>query len=134
MTREEVSLKLRSVLESKPEVKVCLLFGSAAEGKLIAKSDIDIAICGDNAFSHDFLAELQVAITERLGREVDLLDMARLNGIILRQVITTGKKIINKKPDLLAHYIKKVLFFSEDMLPNYQMILKAKAKRFADGY
>ena len=134
MTREEVSLKLRSVLESKPEVKVCLLFGSAAEDKLRGKSDIDIAVCGDNAFTHDYLAELQLEIAERLEREVDLLDMARLNGIILKQVITTGKKIINKKPDLLAQYIKKMLYFNEDMLPNYQMILKAKAKRFAHGY
>lgn len=134
MTREEVSLKLRSVLESKPDVKVCLLFGSAAEGKLRVKSDIDIAVCGDNAFTHDYLAELQLEIAEKLEKEVDLLDMARLNGLILKQVITTGKKIINKKPDLLAQYIKKMLYFNEDMLPNYQMILKAKAKRFAHGY
>ena len=134
MTREKVILKLRSVLDMKPEVKVCLLFGSAAEDKLGVNSDIDIAICGDNAFTNDYLAELQVAITEKLKTEVDLLDMARMNGLILRQVITTGKKIINKRPDLLAHYIKKMLFFSEDMFPNYQMILKSKAKRFAHGY
>jgi len=134
VTREEVSLKLRSLFEKKPEVVTCLLFGSAAEGKLGVNSDIDIAICGNSAFTHDYLAELQVAIAERLGTEVDLLDMARLNGLILRQVITTGKKIVNKNPDLLAHYIKKMLFFSEDMYPNYQMILKAKAKRFAHGY
>lgn len=134
MTREEVSLKLRSLLEKKPEVVICLLFGSAAEGKMGVNSDIDVAICGDKAFTHDYLAELQLAIAERLGTEVDLLDMARLNGLILRQVITTGKKILNKNPDLLAHYIKKMLFFSEDMYPNYQMILKAKAKRFAHGY
>lgn len=134
MTREEVSLKLRSLLEKKPEVVICLLFGSAAEGKMGVNSDIDVAICGDKAFTHDYLAELQLAIAERLGTEVDLLDMARLNGLILRQIITTGKKILNKNPDLLAHYIKKMLFFSEDMYPNYQMILKAKAKRFAHGY
>lgn len=134
MTREEVSLKLRSLLEKKPEVVICLLFGSAAEGKMGVNSDIDVAICGDKAFTHDYLAELQLAIAERLGTEVDLMDMARLNGLILRQVITTGKKILNKNPDLLAHYIKKMLFFSEDMYPNYQMILKAKAKRFAHGY
>ena len=134
MTREEVSLKLRSLLEKKPEVVICLLFGSAAEGKMGVNSDIDVAICGDKAFNHDYLAELQLAIAERLGTEVDLMDMARLNGLILRQVITTGKKILNKNPDLLAHYIKKMLFFSEDMYPNYQMILKAKAKRFAHGY
>jgi predicted nucleotidyltransferase len=134
VTREEVSLKLRSLLEKKPEVVICLLFGSAAEGKMGVNSDIDVAICGDKAFTHDYLAELQLAIAERLGTEVDLMDMARLNGLILRQVITTGKKILNKNPDLLAHYIKKMLFFSEDMYPNYQMILKAKAKRFAHGY
>ena len=134
MTIEEVSLKLCSVFETKPEVEVCLLFGSAAKGKSGVNSDIDIAICGDKAFTHDYLAELQVAIAERLGTEVDLLDMARMNGMILRQVITTGKKILNHNPDLLAHYIKKMLFFSEDMYPNYQMILKAKVKRFAHGY
>ena len=134
MTSEEIGLKIRSLLENKPGVEVCLLFGSAAAGKLGVNSDIDIAICGEKAFTPDYLAELQVAIAERLGTEVDLLDMARLNGLILRQVITTGKKILNKNPDLLARYIKKMLFFSEDMYPNCQMILKAKAKRFAHGY
>ena len=77
MTGEKVSQKLYSVFETEPEVEVCLLFGSAVEGKMGVNSDIDDAICGDKAFTHDYLAELQLAIAERFGTQVDLLDMAR---------------------------------------------------------
>ncbi len=134
VTLQGISTEILRILEKKPDVHLCLLFGSASKNKLRTSSDVDIAICGDESFSSECLAELQLELAEQLGMEVDLLDIARLNGLILRQVITTGIKILNKKPNLLAHYLKKMLFYTEDMLPNFRMMLKAKVKRFANGH
>jgi predicted nucleotidyltransferase len=111
-----------------------LLFGSAAERKLIdGGTDVDIAICGENSFSREFLADLQLTLSNEIRQEVDLLDMSRLNGLIHMKVITNGIRVINKKSELLAYHIKKMLFFREDMYPNFQMMQKAKVKRFAHG-
>ena len=135
MDRTEIVRRIALVLEKRPEIKVCLLFGSAAEdGAISERSDIDIAICADEPLVADRMAELQLSLSEELCRDVDLLDMHRLNGLILKKVITIGIKVINIAPELLAYHIKRMLFYSEDMYPNYLMMQKAKLKRFAHGH
>ena len=133
MTQKEICREIRRILDKKPEVQLCLLFGSASGNKTGIDSDIDIAIGGGKPFSPQYLADLQLAFTDQFGVDVDLLDLSRLNGLILREVITNGTKVVNKKPDLLAQYVKKMLFYNEDMFPNYRMMLKSKVKRFAHG-
>ncbi len=120
MTRDEIVSRICITLQDRQEVKVCLVFGSAAVGNLSPGSDLDIAVCGEKAFTHEYL--------------VDLLDMNRLDGLILSQILTKGLKAINRKPDLLAHHITRMLLYNADMYPNYQMMEKARVRRFAHGY
>ena len=133
MTREDVCNIVRTRLDAAPEVQVCLLYGSAAADTMCANSDVDIAICGDRQFPAEYLVDLQLSLAKDLGREVDLIDLPRINGLILTKVITKGIKIINKKPELLAYHMKRMLFYNADMLPNYKMMQMAKLKRFAYG-
>ena len=135
MNRKEIVSNLRTFFSCRAEIEVCLLFGSAAERDLVpANNDLDIAVCGEKAFDHELLADLQLELSEKFGRDVDLLDMNRLNGLILLKVITKGIKVVNNKPELLAFHIKRMLFYREDMYPNVQMMQKAKLKRFAHGH
>ena len=134
MKREEAIEKLKHILKYRSEVEVCLLFGSAAEKNDIPeRSDYDIAVCGNQEFETNYLADLQLDLSEVLKRDVDLLDLSRLDGLILMKVLTSGQKIVNKKPELLARHIKRMLFYREDMYPNYRMMQEAKIKRFAYG-
>lgn len=134
MDQEEIIRRITYFFEKRPEIRVCLLFGSAAENKPIPNSsDIDIAICGKEPLMIGHLAELQLGLSKALGRDVDLLDINRLNGVILMKVISNGIKVINNTPELLAYHIKRMLFYSEDMYPNYQMMQKSKIERFAHG-
>lgn len=134
MTRDEIVNRIRVQLQDRQEVKVCLVFGSAAAGNLSPGSDLDIAVCGEEAFTHEYLVDLQLLLSKEFGREVDLLDMNRSDGLILSQVLTKGLKAINREPDLLAYHIMRMLLYNADMYPNYQMMQKAKVRRFAHGH
>lgn len=96
--QEEIGPLAQCVVEILgPHAACIVLFGSAAQGRLTANSDVDIAylpreIQGDAAVRWcqlDRVAELDDA----LGRRVDLLDLSRSDPIINWQVIKTGAVI-----------------------------------------
>ena len=124
---------ITDTLNGEQEIKLCILYGSAASGRLRKESDIDIAIAGDVQFSRDYLVDLQLALSRRLGYEVDIVDIKNLEGLILSEILRKGKVLIKKDTGLYAEFIKKVINFNEDVLPNIRMILKKRAERFAGG-
>ncbi len=114
-------------------VLLCILFGSAARGRMTESSDVDLAVAGSGRFSTDHLADLQVRLSRAVGREIDILDIHRLEGLILKKALEGGVVIIKKDRSLYAHFIKKALFFDADFLPLTRRILKGRAERFARG-
>jgi hypothetical protein len=92
-----------------------------------------IAIAGKNAIPVESLVDLQIALSSDLEREVDLVDLSAIEGLILSEIFRKGKVLIKKDPSLYACYMRKVIYFNEDMLPNIRMILEKRASRFANG-
>jgi len=131
---EEIQQTIKEALSSEDSIRLCILYGSAASGRLHKESDIDIAIAGDVKFSRDYLVDLQLALSRKLGYEVDIVDMKNLEGLILSEILRKGKVLIKKDTRLYAEFIKKVIYFNEDVLPNIRMILKKRAERFARGH
>ena len=122
-----------SVLQKYKNIKLVILFGSASKDKLTKWSDIDIAVSNNDKISKSLLADMQLDLEKNLKRSVDLLDMQEINGIILKQVLTTGKVLIKKDTLLHAALMKKMVYFDADMLPGIRYILKKRAQRFIDG-
>jgi uncharacterized protein len=114
-------------------VLLCVLFGSAARDRMTESSDVDLAVAGAGKFSADHLANLEIRLSRAIGREIDILDLHRLEGLILKKALEAGVVIIKKDRSLYAHFIKKMLFFDADFLPLTRRILKARAGRFAHG-
>ncbi len=131
---EKIQQIINEILGSDSRIKLCILYGSAVAGRLTDRSDIDIAIAGDAPFKAENLVELQLELSRRLGREVDLVDMKNLEGLILSEILRHGIVLIKKDKALYAGYIKKVIYFNEDVLPGMRMILKKRAERFASGH
>jgi len=131
---DEIQQIIKDILSTEERIKLCILYGSAASGRLRKDSDIDIAIAGDVLFSREYLVDLQLTLSRRLCREVDIVDMKNLEGLILSEILRKGKVLIKKDTGLYAEFIKKVIYFNEDVLPNIRMILKKRAERFARGY
>jgi len=68
---EGVGSELRTNLNKLGKIKYALIFGSFANGKEIATSDIDILIIGDT--KEENLIEAISNIEERIGREVNYI-------------------------------------------------------------
>jgi predicted nucleotidyltransferase len=86
-----------------------------------------------HSLSPEHKVSLLLDLEKTLGRKVDLLDLATAHGVILTEVLTKGEIIVNKRPLVYAELMKKMLFYNEDMLPNYRMMLRARAEKIAQG-
>ena len=133
MNINSISNKIINILKNYKEVKLTILFGSASKGKITSWSDVDIAISGRDALSSSLLADIQLELEKNLKRPVDLLDMKVINGLILKQILTSGKVLIKKDALMYAGYLKKMVYFDADMLPGIRYILKKRVQRFIDG-
>jgi len=124
--------KIEEILNDYPEITIAILFGSTATGQAKKESDIDIAIATENALGVQKMVDIQLALSHILQKEVDLLDIHTLNGIILREIFKNGRIIIKKDTSLYPKLLRKLWYQHEDMLPNIRHIIKTQAKRFAN--
>ena len=129
----ELITKLKEALEGNAEIRLALLFGSYATGKAGPDSDIDIAIAYDRKLTMEERIELAQRLSTLLNKEIDLVDLKVASGILLQQIISNRKTIINRDAKLYGDIIAKQITEELDFLPLYEQILKAKRERFING-
>ena len=130
MEIEKIKDQRVTVIKDYPVCRLCILYGSAAENRLTERSDIDVAVAGEEPLEKELLVTLNIELTKVFGREADVLDIHKVDGIILSEIIGKGS-VIKKDVVLYAYFMKKVMFFHADMLGNIRYILQARAKRIA---
>ncbi len=131
---EKIKQIIRDELKNENNISLCILYGSAATGRMTKQSDVDLAIAGKEMFDLEYLADLQVRLSLNLGYEVDLVDMNRIEGLILKEILKNGIVLIKKNSSIYADFIRKAIYFDSDVLPNIRMILKHRAEKFARGH
>lgn len=67
------------------------LFGSSAQGTAHRASDMDIAVLGPQPLAPASRFDLQEALASRLGRDVDLVDLATATPVMAIQVVAAGR-------------------------------------------
>jgi uncharacterized protein len=130
---EKLLEPIRSVLLKHPDIKLCILFGSAAVGRASANSDLDIAVAGYQALSGDEYLELMAEFSSATHHEIDLLDLATATGVILKQALSKGIVLQNLDKNLYAQHISRMLFNQADMMPYHDRILRERRERFLNG-
>lgn len=89
---------LQRAFRTEPNVRLAVLYGSAARGDDLEDSDIDLLV----AFHHEEGADtvrLATALRRRLGRDVDVVSLARIENrtpLLLLQVINEGRVIADR--------------------------------------
>jgi predicted nucleotidyltransferase len=106
-----------------PEIKLGILFGSMRRGQEVAASDLDLGVDAGRRLSANEKIALIEDLAELSGRPVDLIDLASAGGVILRQIVTTGKVVHCTDRHLYAELIKKMLFHEADWMPYRSRIL-----------
>lgn len=120
-------------LASDPGIKVAIVYGSAASGKLRPDSDVDVAVLFDKPLGVDARLALQGELADALRREVDLVDLHRLGGEILHQILTKGRVVIQNDASAYFRIIQCMVYNEEDFMPQVRRALRARIERFANG-
>ena len=129
----EITAQAKKVLHTEQGLKLAILYGSAATGKLRTDSDVDIALLLDCPLSAERKMELISRLERELRREVDLVDLFSSSGTILKQVLSKGRVLIQTKPGKLAGLVRKMIYNQADMMPYVSRTLIERQRRFIRG-
>jgi predicted nucleotidyltransferase len=82
------------VLDSREDVRLAYVFGSAARGRAHATSDIDVAVLFAGEPAPATLDQLTEILEDASGRAVDLVDLAKAPPLLAHQVISKGTCLV----------------------------------------
>lgn len=116
-----------------PAVVSAYLFGSVAAGREHRESDVDLGILldwGRHAAPEDrfaqrlrFAAELPAAVG---GREVDVVILNDAPPLLARAIVTKGRRIVCREPDLDHAFVRQALSRAADFEPWFRRMTKLK--------
>jgi uncharacterized protein len=108
------------VAEAIPDAQALYVFGSAAEGRLRADSDLDIAVLGPTPVESLRLFELAQSLTGIAGREVDLVDLRSVPLTLQAQIVGRGRRLATFGPE------GAVSFFENQILSRYTAFVEER--------
>jgi predicted nucleotidyltransferase len=113
---------VHEVLERHPRLRLAVVFGSVASGKARPDSDLDLAVAADTALVAAEKTALISDLALRLGRSIDLIDLARVGEPLLGQILIHGKRILGSE-EVIAELLRRHLFDMADFVPYRNRIL-----------
>ena len=99
---ESLLERLGDLPKSVPDLRLLVLFGSAAKGQAGAKSDLDLAVLCEGPADLD---ALYLALAPRLRTDrLDLVDLRRAGPILAFEVARSGRPLFQKSPGLFRQF------------------------------
>lgn len=127
------AVRAQKILCEEPDLKLAIIYGSAATGKMRADSDVDIALLFDRPLNTEKKMEIIARLERELKREVDLVDLFSLNGTILQQILTRGRLLVPGMPGVLTRLVQRMIYNQTDMMPYVTRTLLERQQRFVHG-
>ena len=129
----EILQTVKETLEETEAVVLTIVYGSLASDTLRDDSDVDVAVLCHTELHAEEKLILTQTLGERLGREVDLVDLRAASGVLLKQILTKGKILIKRDDGAYAELLKRMIYNQEDYMPYFQRALKERMERFVNG-
>ncbi len=96
ISKEDMVERLADLERVAPAIELVVLFGSAATGRARPRSDLDIAVRGDDVVDLD---ALYLALAPRLGTDrLDLVDLRMAGSILAFEVARHGQPLFERAP------------------------------------
>lgn len=121
-TLTDIDLQLREVLAHFPSLVLALVFGSVAQGRQRADSDLDIAVAARQALTATEKIDIIAALAERTGRPVDLIDLKVVSEPLLGQILRHGRRLMGSD-GAYGQLISRHLFEQADFMPYRTRVL-----------
>ena len=118
-----VQAAIEQVLTHHPSIVVAILFGSLAAGKSRNDSDLDLAVASTTPLDTQTRLQLIEELAVKLGRPVDLIDLAQTHGPLLHQILTKGRLLTCTDRTRYADLLLRVIYEEADVMPYYRRIL-----------
>lgn len=108
-------------------VRLAVLFGSAARGKVSADSDLDVGVSLDQGI--DFSTTLGVMLERAAGRPVDLVRLDEAPPLLRFEIARDGLVLVERAPDAWAEFRAHAMIDWWDWAPTARMMHEAMAAR-----
>ena len=128
--KEEIIDTIIPIIEHDTEIELCLMYGSTVQDRLTERSDIDIAIGSEHGISNQKCLEVSRILTLATDREVSVIAIEKMEGVILQEVLVKGITIKNTNVNFKANLIIRMLEFTEDILPFQLMGINKKVMEY----
>jgi predicted nucleotidyltransferase len=98
------------------------VFGSHARATATASSDLDLGLLSEPPLE---LARFRLMdeLARALGCEVDVIDLATASPLLVWEVLTTGRAILEVDPLAVESFVRRARFAAEDAEQRDRMIL-----------
>ena len=117
-----VDALLKGVLAQFPTLVLALVFGSVAQGRARADSDLDIAVAADKSLTAVQKMDIIAALAEQTGRPVDLIDLNGVAEPLLGQILRHGRRLLGSD-GAYGSLLSKHLFEQADFMPYRNRVL-----------
>ena len=131
--KAEIIRKSRDVLIPESGVRLALIYGSYATGKMRMGSDVDIAVLFDRPLDVGRRLALVEQLESALSLTIDLADLYAMSGTILRQILCKGQVLVKNDPVAMETLIRRMIYNQADMMPIVLRTLEERQKRFVYG-
>jgi predicted nucleotidyltransferase len=93
-----------ALLAAFPNVWAIYAYGSFARGDQLPQSDIDLALLLPPDEKIDDLLSIISDVSTRVHREVDLVDLRKVNDVLRREVLAEGQTLYVSQPDRVLEW------------------------------
>ena len=129
----DISQAVTDTLSGELGIKVAIIYGSAAAGKMRPGSDVDVAVLFDRPLDMDARLALWGRLTDAVRREVDLVDLHDLGGEILHQILAKGRVVIKNDAHAYFRLLQRMVYDREDFIPQVRRAQRARIGRMIHG-
>ncbi|UZJ45358.1 nucleotidyltransferase domain-containing protein [Marinimicrobium sp. C6131] len=108
MLAEDTINSLKLALADRADIRLAVLFGSMAEGRETAASDLDLAVETTAPLTTEQKMALIGELASRFGRAIDIIDIRQIGQPLLHEIVSKGvlvKGSVSDKGDLLYRSI-----------------------------
>ena len=116
--------------KTRGDIDLMVVFGSRAKDRQRPDSDLDLGIWRSSKWSADFHRECVEQITSFLPTAIDLIDLSKIDGPLLQEILCNGKKIYQQHDHLMGFLYVRLMDWRTDFMPAWEDMLEQRRKRF----
>jgi predicted nucleotidyltransferase len=127
---QELKENLINWAKTRGDLDLMIIFGSRAKGRERPDSDLDLGVWRLSKWSVDFHRECVEQITDFLPTTIDLIDLSKIDGPLLQEILCNGVKLYQQQDHLLGVLYVRLMDWRTDFMPAWENMLDQRRKRF----